>query len=233
MPQSRFRQETLDFPVKTMLGREDFFVAPSNREAVALIENPSGAFSSLLIVGPKGSGKTHLAHLFAAAVFEKFGEKPVFISELTLSAVEKALDVSRFAVLDEVRSPVGEEALFHLMNGVKNRGGVLLMTAEKNYPSWGIRLPDLISRLSAVPSAELGMPDDALMSAVWVKFFAERGVSVAPDAVAYLLKNAERSFGFAAHVAAAADKKALSEKRAVTIPLLKDVLKSIAAPLSR
>lgn len=233
MPHNNFRQETLDFPVKTLWGREDFFIAPSNREAVGLIENLPESVSALLVIGAKGSGKTHLAHLFADVVLKKFGEKSVFISEPDLTSVEKALDASRFIVAEDVRSPVAEEALFHLMNGVKNRGGVLLMTSKTNYPSWGLKLPDLISRLSAVPSAEIGMPDDALMSAVWVKFFAERGVNVAPDAVAYLLKNAERSFGFASRVAAAADKKALSEKRAITIPLLKDVLKNITQPLSR
>ena len=227
MPHNKFHQETFDFPVKSLLGREDFFVAPSNMSAVRLIENVSPAFPALLIFGGSGSGKTHLAHLFCDVVFEKFSEKAFFMETLSLSFVETALRTSRFIGLEDVKAPVEEEALFHLMNGVKNQGGVLLMTSLTNYPSWGIKLADLLSRLSAVQSAQLGFPDDSLMTAVWVKLFAERGVGISPEAVSYLLKNTERSFVFARRLAQAADKKALSEKRAVTVPLLKDVLKEI------
>lgn len=226
MAKADFYQGTLDFPSLHLWGREDFFVSPSNKAAVGMIDALSEQLPALLIVGAKGCGKTHLAHVFQESVFKKFRESaPMVQGEgLSLSSVGGMLEKSRFAVVEDVGKNIDEEALFHLMNGVRNKRGVLLMTARENYPAWGIRLPDLLSRLSATPRAEIGMPDDTLMSAVWVKFFAERRLNISPEAVSFLLKNAERSFGFASLVAAAADKKALSEKRGITIPLLKEVL---------
>lgn len=226
MPANKFHQVVLDFPVKTFLGKEDFFIASSNKAAVTLIESLPAGFHAALLYGSKGSGKTHLSHLFSEIVEEKKNE-PAFsmdAKDLNLASVESVLAGKRFVILENIIPTPDQEALFHLINGTKNQNGFLLMTSEKPYGQWGLSLPDLVSRMKAVPSAEILEPDDGLMSAVLVKLFSERQLNVPPEVIAYLLKNMERSFAEAIRLVKAADELSLAEKRPITIPLVRQVL---------
>ena len=191
--------------------------APCNAEAVALIDGfyESGFYAGL-IYGEKGCGKKHLSHLFAEAVRKKTGRETAFLTSPDL--IEE-----KYAVL-KIGSPVDETALFHCLNDFKNRCGYLLMTAESSPVNWGLTLPDLITRLNAVPSVAIGAPDENLLNALLLKQFADRQLTVAPEVIAYLSKNMERSFKAAAFVVKRADELSLERKNAVTIPLIRKVL---------
>lgn len=235
MSPNRFHQAPLSFPVRSLLGRDDFFIAPSNRAAAGLVESWPYAFAGALVHGPRGCGKTHLAHLFREVVAEHARAEAVFAQagELSLKTVEALLERGRYVVLENIAEPVNEEALFHLLNGTKNQKGFLFMTALQPYAAWGLKLPDLVSRLKALPCVEIGAPDDALTAAVLVKLFSERQLNVAPEVVSYLLKNMERSFAAAQALVCRADELSLAEKRPVTIPLMREVLAETAgSPLS-
>lgn len=216
------RQLVLELGHRTARGREDFLVAPSNEAAVALIDAwPAWPSPSVALTGPLGSGKTHLAEVWremsAAARIDASGLE---------GADVPALVAARAVIVEDVAalSDAAERQLFHLLNLVKEEGASLLLTARDAPGHLPIRLPDLASRLRALPHAELGGPDDALLAGVLVKLFDDRQLRVAEPLIAYLASRIERSIAVARDVVAALDRASLSGKRAITVPLATQTL---------
>lgn len=215
------QQLALDLPTRAALGREDFFVASPNALALATVEGwrdwPGGR---LVLVGPEGSGKTHLAHVWAAetgaAIQPAQTLEPQMVEALASGPVVIE-DADRIA-------PEAEVALFHLHNLTLAQGGRLLLTARTAPAHWPLALPDLASRLQAAPIARLDAPDDALLSAVLVKHFADRQITVSPRLIDYLLGRMDRSLAAAADLVDRLDRRALAEGCAVTPHLARRVL---------
>ena len=213
------RQLAFDLGQRKALGREDFFVAPPNAEAVEWIDRwPDWPAHVLALHGPRGCGKTHLAQVLRARARGRL----LPAAELTEAAVGEV--AARGALVLEQADLAGERALLHLLNLHLERGGTLLLTAEEPPARWRAALPDLASRLAAVPAVAMGPPDDALLSAVLIKHFSDHQLTVAPETVAYIAARLERSFDAARVAAGALDQAALAEGRAVTIPLARRVL---------
>lgn len=215
-------------PVRSVTGRADFFTAPENAEAVAAIDSFPNDFHGAVIFGEKGSGKTHLAHLFAETVFQKTGKRAALVSFDQWQSERSLAMENSYIVLENVCAPISEPALFHLLNQAKAAGGFVLITSETTPIEWNLKLPDLITRLKALPCVRILPPGDMLMQAVLLKQFADRQLSVAPEVIAYVLKNAERSFSALSFVVQRADALSLEKKRAVTIPLIRQVLDEYA-----
>jgi len=224
-------QLPLDLGHLPALGREDFLVAQSNAEAVAWLERwPGWDRHALALWGPAGSGKTHLAHVFAARV-RAAGAEACFIdpTSLTVETVPLLLGDARAAIIDGAeRAP--EAALLHLHNFIAERDGSLLLLSREPPARWGVKLADLRSRLNAIPAVALAPPDDALLAAVLVKLFADRQLTVGEDVVAWLLRHIERSFIGVRDAVAALDRAALAEKRAVTVALARRVIGAAEEP---
>lgn len=218
MPQ----QLSFDLPAKTALGREDFFVSPANALAVAMISANSWPGNKLVLSGPAGAGKTHLAHVWAAE---------------TGGRIIQARDVQHEDVPELARTPIAVEdvpmvaddpeqqkTLFHLHNLVLAEGHALLMTGRLAPKLWDLPLPDLQSRIEGAHHVALDPPDDALLGAVLAKLFVDRQLNPGPDVIAYLVKHMDRRFETAAEVVARLDHLALSEKREITRALAIRVL---------
>lgn len=218
-------QLVLDLPHRPALGREAFFVAPANEAALAFIERwPHWPHGAAVLVGPPGAGKTHLI-----AVFRQIsGAGP---RDLDAGAPPDADGAPM--VIDDADArlaaggAVAEEALFHLLNRIWNRPGRLLMAARRPPGRWPIGLPDLASRLKALPVIEILPPDDSLLAAVMVKQLADRQLAITPAVAGYVLDRIPRSFAAVAAVVAALDRQALAERRRITIPLARRVLAAL------
>ena len=214
------RQLNLDLPVRSATGRDDFFVSPSNALAVAEIDRwQSWPHRKLALIGPEGSGKTHLAHIWA----EESGATILAARDLGGKTPQPGNfvieDVPEIAGNDEC-----ERALQHLHNFVLAEGGYLLITADRPPALWPIRLPDLASRMRATPSALLSPPDDTLLQAVLLKLFGDRQITAQPSLLRWLLKRMDRSFAEAARMAAALDGRALATGRPIGPKLASEVL---------
>ena len=214
-------QMAFDLGAPVRLRREDFFVAASNAQALQAVEAwrdwPGG---KLVLVGPKGSGKTHLAHVWATAA------EAVVVAGGALAAVDVPSLGPRVVVEDAhavAGNPGAEAALFHLHNLILPEGR-LLITASAAPRDWGLGLPDLVSRMQAASLARLEPADDGLLSAVLVKLFADRQITVPPNLIAYLVPRIERSLLAAAGVVAALDAAALAQGRPVTRALAAELL---------
>ncbi len=217
------QQLNFDLPAKPALGRDDFFVAPANQIAVALIENwQNWAGGKLLIYGPAGSGKTHLTHVWAA----QSGARIVKADSLTDAAVP-VLATGHVAVEDVQEladQPDRQTALFHLHNLTLAEGNRLLLTGRGVPETWGLSLPDLTSRIAGTHQAALEAPDDMLLFAVLTKLFSDRQISPRPDVIPYLVQRMDRSFDGAADIVDRLDKGSLSEKRNLTRAFAAQVL---------
>jgi len=217
------RQLAFDLPARTALGREDFFVSPANAQAVALIEGwRDWPARKLVLCGPRGAGKTHLVHVWAAQA----GARIVAADALARADIP-ALAGGPVAVedADGIAGRAGAEAaLFHLHNLVLAEGHALVVTAAAPPRHWGLALPDLASRVEAMLLARLGPPDDALLAAVLAKLFADRQLAPSPDCVPYLARRIERTFEAARATVAEIDARALASGRRVTRQLAAEVL---------
>jgi len=217
-------QMAFDLPVRSATGREDFFVSPSNAVAVAQIEAwRDWPQRKLVLVGPEGAGKTHLAHVWAAAS----GAEIIAAADLPGAGIEALAAHGAVAVEDADQiagDRAAEEALFHLHNLILAEGGALMLTARTAPRQWPLVLPDLRSRLEATASATLEAPDDALLAAVLVKLFADRQIAVPPRLISYLVGRMDRSFAAAQALVADLDRRALETGRKISERLAAELL---------
>ena len=223
----RPRQLAFDLPVRTALGRDDFFVSAANEAAVAAVDRwPDWSAPMLFLVGPAGSGKTHLAQVWHAMA----GASCLAAHALRTEAVPEALAAGAMVMEDAPGPALDERALFHLMNLARERRSSVLVTSRLLPAHWPVALPDLRSRLRASPVVELGPPDDALLRAVLVKHFADRQIAVGEAVVSYLLSRMERSLDAARRLVAEIDARALADKADVTRGLVARVLSDWQEP---
>lgn len=216
------RQLAFDLPVRAALGRDDFFVSPANALALAALEAPGGwPAGKLVLIGPEGAGKSHLARVWASA------EAAEVIAAHDLAA-RPAPPQARAVVVEDADRIAGdlaaETALFHLHNLVLAEGGRLLITARSAPGRWPLVLPDLASRLLAAATARLGPPDDALLAAVLAKLFADRQIRVPAPLIPWLVARMDRSFAAADVLVAALDAAALAQNRPIGLALARSVL---------
>lgn len=219
------RQLAFDLPAREAFRREDFFLSPANATALAAIDGWRGwPGGKMLLVGPKGSGKTHLARLWAAEA----GAAVVAGADLAGADLPRLSAQGAVAVEDAeaVAGDAGAEAAFFHLHNLVVQAGSLLVTASAPPRDWGLALPDLASRLQAASLTRLEAPDDALLSAVLVKLFADRQISVPPNLIPYLVLRMERSIDAARALVAALDARALAEGRPITRQLAADLLDS-------
>ena len=206
------QQLVFELPHRPAMGREDFLVSDSNAAAVALIDRwPDWSVGAAVIAGSKGSGKTHLANVWLL----RSGGRIFEASQISREGVP-AIAATGSAAIENIQDVADEAALFHLLNLVREQRLQLLLTTDSAPGDLSVRLPDLRSRLKALPLASIAAPDDPLLRAVLVKLFADRQLSVEPHVIDYVLVRMERSMLGAERLVAEADRQALRLQRRVT-----------------
>ena len=212
------RQLPLDLPHRPSLERDDLVVSAANRLAVEAVDAwPDWSHPVLLVTGPPGSGKSHLAEVWSMEAGASVA------AESSVGDILKTPDF-RVVVDDVDRGGLDENALFALVNAARLGGGWLFLTGRSLPAAMEIATPDLRSRLSAATIVPLGAPDDALLTGVLAKLFADRQIEVEAGALRYLVERMERSLDAARRIVAAVDREALAVKARVTRPLLRRVL---------
>jgi chromosomal replication initiation ATPase DnaA len=207
--------------------RHDFIIADGNREALAWLDRwPDWPAPALALNGPPGSGKTHLARIWA----RRAGATLMDAAELADKSVPDltALAASSPALVIENADQASERNMFHLYNLMRERGGSMLLVATRPPAHWSIHLPDLASRLRAAPAVAVAAPDDELLGSLILKQLADRQLHAGPGVVRYLVSRMERSAEAARLVVTALDRKALAEGREIDRRLATDVLNELS-----
>lgn len=208
--------------LRLSLGREglptfdDFACGPSNADAVAAVRAwPAWRDGCLAVVGPKGAGKSHLARAWAAAA-------DALIVDADAPDVTAA--AGRPVLLEDADRGVSTEGLFHLINLAARPGGGLLLTARTLPAIWPTALPDLRSRLNALPVAEIEAPDDEVLEGVLRRFFRDRNIRPPEEVYPYLLARMSRSIPDAAEIVRRLDEAGDGGFKPVTRVLARQIL---------
>ena len=221
------RQLAFDLPHRPATGRDDFLVTPSNAKAVALIDLwPNWPSTTLILLGPPGSGKSHLAAVWR----EMTGATVANPADIRADAVPQLLEQAALVIEDAPGPSLAEPAFFHLLNLAREQKAHILITGVLPPSAWSIVIPDLLSRLKAAPVAQLGAPDDALLRGVLVKLFTDRQIGVDEALVSYLVSRMPRELAAARRLVAEIDRRALEERAEVTRSFAGKVLGDIVSP---
>ena len=220
------KQIPFDFAPRTYMGREDFMVAPCNKEAFNMVDSwPNWLAQGLIIYGPKGCGKSHLANLFADKV-KIFSDKPIKVSlinasRINLRNVNKIANENQSIVVENLTPKANMEALFHLFNLYNTEGRYMLWTAEQAPSRMAFALKDLQSRLNMLPSVEIKEPDDIMLQTLIVKLFNDRQILISPDVLNFIVNNAQRSFEYIGKLVEECDNISLASQCAIHYNVVK------------
>ncbi|CAN5686466.1 DnaA regulatory inactivator HdaA [soil metagenome] len=210
------RQLRLSLGRSVSYARRDFSQGASNAQAIAALDAwPAWHGGCLVLVGDEGSGKTHLAQGWAAQARALV---------LDRGASDIAAANGRPVLVEDVDQGIDAETLFHLINMAGHDGGSLLLTARLAPATWTAELPDLRSRLNALPVALIEEPDDQVLEAVLRKFFRERSIRPPKEVFPYLLRRMERSIPAAREIVRKLDEIADEEQRPISRALARQIL---------
>ena len=220
------RQLVLALDHAVSYARDDFLAGPSNATALALIERwPDWPNRVMVLIGPEGAGKSHLAAMWA----EASGARVLAANLLTEDLVPAALATGALVLEDLEGDGLDECALFHLLNLAREEGADLLITARTHPAGFGVGIRDLASRLRALPSVALAPPDDELLRLVMVKLAADRQIALDQTVVSYVANRIERSFAAARAAVLTLDEESMRRHRPVTRALAAELFRDPGA----
>jgi chromosomal replication initiation ATPase DnaA len=216
------RQLVLALDHAVSFAREDFLRGPSNTAALTLVERwPDWPDRIVTLVGPQGSGKSHLAAIWA----ENAGARVLAAKLLPETDLPGALATGALAIEDLEAASLDERALFHLINLAREESAYLLLTARKAPAAFPVSIRDLHSRLRALPGATLSSPDDVLLRQLIGKLAADRQLAFDESIANYLANRIERSFAAAHAAVVRLDEEAMRQHRPVTRALAAELFR--------
>jgi chromosomal replication initiation ATPase DnaA len=217
------RQLVLALDHSVSFAAEDFLQGPSNVAALTLIERwPDWPDRTVAMIGPEGSGKSHLASIWAEVTGARIlSAKLLSITDLPAAFVTGALVLEdlEFAGLDE-------RSLFHFLNLAREQRAFVLITSRSPLSTFPVTIRDLASRMRVLPSVTLTSPDDALLRALMVKLAADRQIVLDETLVNYLANRIERSFAAARAAVHRLDEEAMRQHRPVTRALAAELFRT-------
>ena len=218
-------QLIIDMPKRPALDREDFMVNECNQEAIQFIDNfYQRKIKSGVLIGPKGSGKSHLVNVFC----KNFEKEKWIISEKKEKDIYKVFQENNVVIIEDIdliASLDEEKYLFHSINLSKELNIILLLTSGLDLSKINIKTPDLRSRLDSIQSVNILEPNDDLMNILILKLFHDRQILIKPNIISYLMQRVERSYLGISEIVDLIDNVSLSKKKSISINLIKELLR--------
>ncbi|MBQ8481303.1 MAG: hypothetical protein IJ532_02075 [Alphaproteobacteria bacterium] len=230
---NKLRQLPFEFEARNYMGREDFMVSDCNIQAFEMLDTwPDWVSFGLLIYGPQGCGKSHLAHLFINKVRQNLSKPQeasiIEAAQINSRNVRRLAEENKCLVVENVHRGNNEEALFHLFNMFNEQGRYMLLTAEKAANNLHFSLPDLQTRLNSLPSIAISEPDDVMLKMLIVKLFNDRQIIIREDILTYIINNTERSFAYIRDLVKEIDEVSLAYQSAVNYNVVKKAMEQLS-----
>ncbi|GAM99669.1 dnaA regulatory inactivator Hda [alpha proteobacterium U9-1i] len=201
-------------------------VAEANRDAARLLTGwrdwPGGALG---LVGPKGAGKTHLALAWAMEV----GARQLAANAAPDEGAALFDEAGGRLVIDDADGVRDEGMFWRVLDLARSRGGAVLLVGAAPPSQWPVSIPDLRSRLAALPIARLGEPDEALLEVVLTRFCRENFIHLSDDAAKFLARRLPRTFAAARDLVGVIEADLAKPARPVTLPMAKRALEKAQA----
>jgi chromosomal replication initiation ATPase DnaA len=215
------KQIPFKLPHDASFAAEDYIISSSNKSAHDMLMSwPNWSAHALMLIGPRASGKSHLASIWA----EKAGALRIDGALLEEGDVEHVCSNVIFEI--EAHDMFDQRVLFHLYNWAKEQGLSLLISSDTPVDEWSFEFPDLKSRLLSLPVAYIDHPDDQLITILLQKLFSDRQQTISPTVINYLLPRIERSFEATSNIVEQIDHMALAKKSKITVPLVRSCLEA-------
>ena len=209
-------QYTLSLSLPPLFSEDNFFVSPCNHDAWQWIKAwPNWNSHALIVYGPEGCGKSHLGHIWAARANA---------SKLEASAVEANPSSKQNWLIEDIERLADARKLLHFFNSCKEQGGQMLLTSSVAPKQLPFALPDLMSRLLALPAAHIDTPDDEVLASAMRKQFTDRQMMVDDEVITYILARVERSFTKIKELVEQLDALSLSEHKNISIALVRRLI---------
>jgi chromosomal replication initiation ATPase DnaA len=213
-------QNYLPLPHAPSYRRDNLLISDSNQTALAFLDRwPEWGNPACVLWGPPGCGKTHLAHIWADAASAK-----IITSATTMEGVIPQVLAGQSLAVLRLPGTLPALELLHLLNAAKQGGASLLLCGSMQVGEWGYALPDLQSRLLALPQVEIYPPDDTLCRMVMTKLLADRQLRLSPEVMEYALLRLPRSYAALNEFVQILDQFSLAEKRGIGLSLVREVL---------
>lgn len=214
------QQLCLEFPISAKYEIEDYYVSEDNHKIIEFIKKwPNWGeekYSKILILyGEEGCGKSHLVHIWQKISNAKFLSKETYSNPY--SYIEKSFVLENIENLDQ-------EMLMHLINVVEEKQQYLLMTSRVMPINLKFTLPDLSSRIRAIPFFTINTPSNELFKAVLYKHLSDRNLQVNMVAIDYIIPRIERSFTKLIRFVNKLEAASRISKKPITIPLIKAII---------
>jgi len=217
------RQLVLDLDHSVSFAREDFLSGPSNIAALTLIERwPDWPSRMVALTGPEGSGKSHLAAIWA----DESGARELSAKFLSIADVPGTLATGALVVEDLEAEDLDEHALFHLINLAREEDAYVLLTSRNAVASLPVTIRDLASRLRALPAVIVTPPDDVLLRSLLIKLASDRQLALDESVINFLVNRIDRSFAAARNAIQTLDDEAMRRHRPVTRALAVELFRS-------
>jgi len=217
------RQLVLNLDHSVSFAREDFLSGPSNIAALTLIERwPDWPSRMVALTGPEGSGKSHLAAIWA----DESGARELSAKFLSIADVPGTLATGALVVEDLEAEDLDEHALFHLINLAREEDAYVLLTSRNAVASLPVTIRDLASRLRALPAVIVTPPDDVLLRSLLIKLASDRQLALDESVINFLVNRIDRSFAAARNAIQTLDDEAMRRHRPVTRALAVELFRS-------
>lgn len=215
------KQLILPFDQPPAFDAKDFIVSSSNEEAYLWLQAwPDWSYPCVAIYGESGCGKTHLSSIWQTAT----GARYLSAEDFNAAALDILFEEPGLFILDDAHLINREEKFFHFYNHLMSIQGNLLLLSPLAPAHWKMTLPDLRSRLNAMPAIKIFPPDEALLTQVIQKLFTDLQLKVDDAVINFLTKHMERSFKSARLWTTALNTFAMTQKRGITIPVVREIL---------
>ncbi|WP_395463352.1 DnaA ATPase domain-containing protein [Wolbachia endosymbiont of Cantharis cryptica] len=172
------------------------------------------SWKCLILFGPKGSGKTHLAHIWQSINNAIFINVNNFISEIRYSNA---------FILEDIQNVQDEEMLLHCYNYMRENDKRLLITSSTSPKRLNFKLKDLSSRILSTVSVKIPPASEELLRIMLIKRFSDKQLKIDLKVINYILARIERSFCSVNKIIEKIDDESMGSN--ITIPFISTLLK--------